>query len=137
RSLSDRNQVVADPFCLIQIKGAPDHAIKNGRLGSVAPAQNFDGKRFAINHASQVMSRQPTQSSGLFIRSPTESSSTLTTSQAARLGPARKLLRITPKAASAGRIRTILLLWGPGSVTSPRKWPSPAINVNKFSERAN
>ena len=62
RSLSDGNQVVADPLCLIQINSPADYAIKNGsRLGSIAPAENFDGKRFAINHASQDRSPQPTQ----------------------------------------------------------------------------
>ena len=55
RSLCDRKQAVADPFCLIQANRPADHAIKNSELGPGASAQNFDGKRFTVQHESQGM----------------------------------------------------------------------------------
>src|SRR5262249_13568788 len=70
--LGDRKQVVADPFRFIQINSPAYHAIKNGGLAAVAPGQNFDGQRLAINHVSQTMGRLLTQSSRSLVRSLTE-----------------------------------------------------------------
>jgi hypothetical protein len=42
----------------IQIGSPADHAIKDVRLASVAPAQNFDGKRFTILQRRTVQWRR-------------------------------------------------------------------------------